>query len=84
MDNHDSHLSVESLELAKRNGVIVLTLPPHTSNKTQPLGRSVFGPLKTFYNNLCNGWMMSNPGEILEKYRYSLKGKKNYKHSAFQ
>ncbi|XP_072384505.1 uncharacterized protein [Diabrotica undecimpunctata] len=36
MDNHESHLSVEGLDYCKENGITVLTLPPHTSNKLQP------------------------------------------------
>ncbi|XP_072392080.1 uncharacterized protein [Diabrotica undecimpunctata] len=28
MDNHESHLSMETLDLAKSNGVTILTLPP--------------------------------------------------------
>ena len=46
-DNHESHLSIETLIYAKDYGVHLLTLPPHTSNKTQPLDKSVFGPFKT-------------------------------------
>lgn len=29
MDNHESRLSMETLDLAKSNGVTILTLPPH-------------------------------------------------------
>lgn len=32
LDNHESHLSIEAVDLAKENGVIMLTIPPHTSN----------------------------------------------------
>lgn len=46
MDNNESHLSV-GINFAKENGIVILTLPPHTSNKLQPLDVSVFGPLKT-------------------------------------
>jgi hypothetical protein len=69
MDSHDSHLSVEGLELAKASGVIILALPPNTSNKTQPLDRTVFGPFKTYYGNSCNSWMMSNAGKPLSIYQ---------------
>lgn len=69
MDNHDSHLSIEGLEYARSNGVIILTLPPHTSNKTQPLDRSVFGPFKKLFSNLCNSWMLSNPAKTLTIYQ---------------
>jgi hypothetical protein len=33
LDNHKSHLSIEATDIAKNNGVIMLTLPPHTANK---------------------------------------------------
>lgn len=36
-DNHESHLTIDTLNLAKENGVIIVTLPPHCSNKLQPL-----------------------------------------------
>lgn len=38
-DNHESHVS---LEIAKAAGVIILTLPPHTSNKLQPMTKQCF------------------------------------------
>ena len=69
IDNHESHLSVETLEYAKENGVHVITLPPHTSQKTQPLDRSVYGPLKKFFNDEANSWMMQNPGKTITIYK---------------
>lgn len=36
LDNHDSHISVASIEYAKNNGIIMLTFPPHCSHKLQP------------------------------------------------
>ena len=36
-DNHESHLTIATLNLAKDNGVNIVTLPPHCSNKLQPL-----------------------------------------------
>ncbi|KAJ8963477.1 hypothetical protein NQ318_018960 [Aromia moschata] len=41
LDNHDSHLSIEALDLLKDNGVVGVSFPPHRSHKLQP--RSVFG-----------------------------------------
>lgn len=60
LDNHESHVSVACLDLAKQNGVTMLTFPPHCSHKLQPLDRSVFGPLKKYYNASCDSWLMSN------------------------
>lgn len=61
-DNHDSHVSIPLINLAKSNGVVLLTFPPHTSHKFQPLDRTVFGPYKTYYNQAVSEWMLQNPG----------------------
>ncbi|KAF2882062.1 hypothetical protein ILUMI_24110 [Ignelater luminosus] len=53
MDNHVSHLSLEATNLAKENGIIILTFPPHTSHKLQPLDRTVFDPFKSYCNKAC-------------------------------
>ena len=68
MDNHDSHVSIEAIQLAKNNGVIMLTFPPHCSHKLQPLDISVYGPLKRYFNDACNSWQLDNPGKTLTIY----------------
>ena len=68
MDNHQSHLSYEALSLAKENFIHIITLPPHTSNKTQPLDRTVFGPMQTHYNQLADSWMMRHVGKLITIY----------------
>ncbi|CAM1321469.1 Uncharacterised protein r2_g2987 [Pycnogonum litorale] len=37
MDNHESHISLELINLCRNSGIIILTLPPHCSHKLQPL-----------------------------------------------
>ena len=37
LDNHDSHISIEAIDLSKENNVTLLTLPPHCSHKLQLL-----------------------------------------------
>lgn len=68
MDNHESHLSLEALDLAKTAGVHILTLPPHTSAKLQPLDVGIYGPFKTFYNAAIDSWMLRNPGKPVTIY----------------
>jgi len=68
MDNHDSHLSLKGLEYCRANGIVVLTLPPHTSNKLQPLDRTVFGPFKTFFNQGATSWLLMHPAQTLSIY----------------
>lgn len=65
MDNHESHISIQSIDYAKQHGIVILTLPPHCSNKLQPLDVSVFGPLKGYYNRAIDSWLASNPGKTL-------------------
>jgi hypothetical protein len=65
LDNHQSHLAVNVLDLAKENGVVLLSFPPHTSHNLQPLDRSVYGPSKKFVNNAC---LRSNPGRTMTIY----------------
>ncbi|GAB0091760.1 HTH CenpB-type DNA-binding domain [Sergentomyia squamirostris] len=62
LDNHSSHLGFKGLEFCRENGIVMLTLPPHTSNKTQPLDRSVYGPFKAYCSQDINAWMKTNPG----------------------
>jgi DDE superfamily endonuclease len=68
MDNHDSHVSLPAIQYAKENGIIMLTFPPHCSHKLQPLDRSVYGPMKKYYNTACDAWMLANPGKPMTIY----------------
>lgn len=68
MDNHESHLSLEALNLAKDAGVHVLTLHPHTSGKLQPLDVGVYSPFKVYYNAAIDSWLMRNPGKPVTIY----------------
>ena len=71
MDNHDSHISIPTLNLAKSNGIHLLTFPPHCSHKLQPLDRTVYGPLKKYYNAACNSWQLNHPGQPMSIYEIS-------------
>ena len=46
----------------------MLTLPPHCSHTLQPLDRTVYGPLKKFYNVACNAWQLRHPGQTITIY----------------
>lgn len=36
LDNHASHSSIPAINVAKENGILLPTLPPHTSDKLEP------------------------------------------------
>ena len=62
LDGHSSHcLDVTVLDFAEKNSVSLLCLPSHTTQYLQPLDRSFFKPLKTFWQHALNNWMHSNP-----------------------
>lgn len=60
MDNHSSHCTLKVFDYCKENGIVILTLPPHTSHRLQPLDICFYGPLKTAYNQECDNFMKSN------------------------
>ena len=70
LDNHGSHLSVEAIELARDNGVVLPSFPPHTSHRLQPLDRTVYGPFKCFISNAQDSWMRNHPGKTMKIYDY--------------
>lgn len=63
LDNHESHISVPAIQMAKDNGVMLITLHPHTSHHMQPLDKSVYGPFKTYFNTAANELLMT-PGHV--------------------
>ena len=68
LDNHSSHLHFETLNLAKENGIAMLSFPPHCTHKLQPLYVSVFGPFKKYLLGAQDAWLRNNPGKAITIY----------------
>ena len=68
VDGHISHKSLEAVELARANGVELISFPPHTTHRLQPLDKCFFGPLKEYYRQACDYWMTSNTGKRITFY----------------
>jgi len=68
LDGHQSHKSIEAVELTRANYVTLLTIPPHTSHRLQPLDLAFFGLLKQAYNRQVDKWMLQNPGKRVTDY----------------
>lgn len=63
LDGYKVHTrSTNVIDFAGDNGIVIVSLPPHTSLKLQPLDRSLFKPLKSAYNPTCSRWMRDHPG----------------------
>ena len=69
MDNHTSHSSIAAIDFFRKNNIMALTLPPHSSHRMQPLDRCFFGPLKKFYSNECEKWLTNHPGRVITVYQ---------------
>ncbi|KAK7092313.1 hypothetical protein V1264_008076 [Littorina saxatilis] len=70
LDGHKSHTSnLDAINLAREHGVILLSLPPHTTQKTQPMDRSVFKPLQAYYDQAIERWLRNNPGRLVTPFQ---------------
>lgn len=65
LDNHNSHIGLESILFARENGIEMLSFPPHCSHRLQPLDIAIFGPFKQNLKVALNDFMAANPGKII-------------------
>ena len=56
------------VDLARENGLSLMTFPPHCSHRLQPLDVAVCGPFKKFYSKAVNEWNISHPGSRITIY----------------
>ena len=69
-DNQESHLCIKGLDFAKENGIVVLSFPPHCTNRLQPLDRSIYGPFKKYFNTVIDEWHPNHPDEEMTIYDF--------------
>lgn len=61
LDGHTSHTrNLELIDLARQNHVHLLSIPPHSSHKIQPLDKSFMGPLKKYISDEIRSWVRNN------------------------
>lgn len=65
LDNHSSHCSLEAVLYCRQNGIHLLSIPPHSNHKTQPLDRCYFKALKDYYGQYCDQWLVNHPGRTI-------------------
>ena len=68
LDGHISHKSMKAIDLARQNNVTLVTLPPHTSYRLQPLDITLFRPQKTTYYREMDKWMLAHPIQRITGY----------------
>ncbi|KAA5648665.1 hypothetical protein F3G58_33405, partial [Pseudomonas aeruginosa] len=73
LDGHSTHSnSVEMLEYAIQNDIILVSMPSHTSHYLQPLDRSVFKPLKHHFYEQSRLWLIHNPGRRISRLSFGV------------
>lgn len=70
-DGHLSHISIELVETAIQNNIIILKLPPHTSHLLQPLDVAVFRGVKSRWDSLLADWCRTHYGQHLSKSEFA-------------
>ena len=69
LDGHATHVkNLEVIELATRNHVEILCLPPHTTHRLQPLDVAFMRPLMLNYDEAVRIWLRSHPGRVVSIY----------------
>ena len=70
LDGHVSHTqNLKALEMAREAGVILLSLPSHTTHRMQPLDIAFFRPLSAYYGQEGDTWMRKNAGRPLSQFQ---------------
>lgn len=70
-DGHSTHVTIETLEAAAREQIIILKLPPHSSHLLQPLDLAVFKSFKCKWDEKLVTWQRNHIGQKLPKKVFS-------------
>ena len=72
LDGHTSHSkNLDTIKLARENGVFLLSFPPHTAHRMQPLDVNFFKSLKNWYNIGVETYLRASNGKTVNAYLVS-------------
>ncbi|KAJ8890335.1 hypothetical protein PR048_009843 [Dryococelus australis] len=52
--------NIEAVDMARDNNVTIVSLPPHSRHKMQPLDKTFLSPLKTYYREAVRQFLLTN------------------------
>ncbi|XP_052257808.1 uncharacterized protein LOC127862643 [Dreissena polymorpha] len=67
-DGHSSHISLDLIQWAKQEDIILFVLTPHCSHLLQPLDVSCFGPFEVAWNAALHSNLRASGGRTLSRY----------------
>ena len=63
LDSHVNHTKkLAATATAQEAGVIMVSLPPHTTDRFQPLDGTIIGPFGKYYDDALRMWMREDVG----------------------
>jgi len=66
LDGHCTHTkSIELIQIARDNGVVLLCFPPHCTHRLQPLDVAFMKPLSTYYDRETTNWLRTHGGDVV-------------------
>lgn len=68
LDGHSSHTTLAVTHFCRDHNIYLISSPPHTTHKLQPLDRTFMKPFKTAYYERCDSWMRANAGARITDY----------------
>lgn len=60
LDNHGSHITLQTYEFCRTNHICMVSIPPHTSHRLQPLDVTFYSSLKNAFNKECDYYMKTH------------------------
>jgi hypothetical protein len=67
LDNHVPHCTLAAVVFCREHHITLLSLPPHSSHKLQPLDVRSFGSVKAAYSQEVDNWLVTNPGRAVSQ-----------------
>ncbi|KAJ8962215.1 hypothetical protein NQ318_018187 [Aromia moschata] len=68
LDGHSSHKTLDVINFCREHHIHLMSSPPHTTHKLQPLDRTFMKPFKNAYHEQCDMWMRANAGARITDY----------------
>ena len=70
LDGHATHTrNLDVIDLARKNHVHMIVLPPHCTHRMQPLDVAVMGPLSTYYSKEVEKYIFNHPGRAITQFQ---------------
>ncbi|KAH0814595.1 hypothetical protein GEV33_008196 [Tenebrio molitor] len=57
VDNHETHVSLDVINFCREHGIIMLSFPPHSTHKVQPLDVGICDPFKVKLTTAFNDFI---------------------------